>query len=123
MPDIAAALRKAWKGGDAIVEGEAVAFDPALSEKQPFQAVLMRLSRVHGIEEKARQIPLVLYLFELVYHDGEDLINVAQAARRARLSKLFRPTDRVKMTESIVTDDIEEQAKFFRHAIEEGHEG
>ena len=123
MPDIAAALRKAWKGGDAIVEGEAVAFDPALSEKQPFQAVLMRLGRVHGIEEKAREIPLVLYLFELVYHDGEDLMNVAQAERRARLSKLFRPTDRVKMTESIVTDDIEEQAKFFRHAIEEGHEG
>src|SRR5438270_13855931 len=50
-------------------------------------------------------------------------MTVAQAERRARLSKLFRPTDRVKMTESIVTDDIEEQAKFFRHAIEEGHEG
>jgi DNA ligase 1 len=123
MPDLAAALRKAWKGGDAIIEGEAVAFDPSLKEKQPFQVVLMRLGRVHEIEEKARAIPLVLYLFEMVYHDGRDLMNVAQAERRARLAKLFRPTDRVKMTESIVTDDIEEQAKFFRRAIEEGHEG
>lgn len=123
MPDLAAALRKAWKGGDAIIEGEAVAFDPGLKEKQPFQAVLMRLGRVHEIEEKAREIPLVLYLFELVYHDGESLMDAPQAARRARLSKLFRPTDRVKMTESIVTDRIEEQAAFFRRAIEEGHEG
>ncbi|HJQ35173.1 MAG TPA: ATP-dependent DNA ligase [Pyrinomonadaceae bacterium] len=123
MPDIVAALGRAWKGGDAIVEGEAVAFDPELKEKQPFQSVLMRLGRVHGIEEKAREIPLVLYLFECVYHDGEDLMNVPQSERRARLAKLFRPTDRVKMTESIVTDSMEEQAAFFRRAIEEGHEG
>lgn len=123
MPDVAAALKKAWRGGDAILEGEAVAFDPTLKEKQPFQAVLMRLGRVHGIEEKAREIPLVLHLFELVYHDGEDLMNVPQAERRARLSKLFRTTDRVKMTESITTDSAEEQAAFFRRAIEEGHEG
>jgi DNA ligase-1 len=123
MPDIADALRKAWKGGDAILEGEAVAFDPALREKQPFQAVLMRLGRVHNIEEKAREIPLVLYLFEMVYDDGEDLMQLPQAERRARLSKLFRASDRVKMTESIVSDQIEEQAKFFRRAIEEGHEG
>ncbi|MET0625525.1 MAG: ATP-dependent DNA ligase [Pyrinomonadaceae bacterium] len=123
MPDVAAALAKAWKGGDAIVEGEAVAFDPTLKEKQPFQAVLQRLGRVHGIEEKAREIPLVLYLFEMVYHDGEDLMNVPQSERRARLVRLFRPTERVKMTESVVTDSTEEQAAFFRRAIEEGHEG
>ena len=123
MPDIVAALRKAWKGGDAIVEGEAVAFDPALKEKQPFQAVLQRLGRVHSIEEKAREIPLVLHLFELVYHDGEDLMRVPQAERRARLAKLFRPTDRVKMTETVVTDRPEEQQEFFRRAIAEGHEG
>ncbi|HEX3560974.1 MAG TPA: ATP-dependent DNA ligase [Pyrinomonadaceae bacterium] len=123
MPDLTAALAKAWRGGDAVLEGEAVAFDPKLEEKQSFQSVLMRLGRVHEIEEKARAIPLVLYLFELVYDDGEDLMAVPQRERRARLVKLFRPTDRVKMTESIVTDSIEEQAKFFRRAIEEGHEG
>jgi DNA ligase 1 len=123
MPDLTAALRKAWKGGDAIVEGEAVAFDPKLEEKQPFQSVLMRLGRVHEIEEKAREIPLVLYLFEMVYHDGANLMDAPQSERRARLAKLFRPTERVQLTESIVTDDIEEQAKFFRRAIEEGHEG
>ncbi|HKS29611.1 MAG TPA: ATP-dependent DNA ligase [Pyrinomonadaceae bacterium] len=123
MPDVVAALSEAWTGGDAIIEGEAVAYDPALKKKRPFQSVLMRLGRVHGIEEKAREIPLVLYLFELVYSDGEDLMQRPQAERRARLQKLFRTTERVKMTESIESNRIEDEERFFRRAVKAGHEG
>lgn len=123
MPDIVKALQKSWKGGDAIIEGEAVAYDLALKVKQPFQAVLMRLGRVHSIEEKAREIPLVLYLFDLLYHDGQDLMDQPQKERRERLRRLFRKTDRVQMTEAIETDRIEEQEKFFRQALKAGHEG
>jgi DNA ligase 1 len=123
MPDIVEALSKAWKGGDAIVEGEAVAFDPTLKRRLPFQSVLMRLGRVHSIAEKAREIPLVLYLFELVYLDGEDLMGRPQTERRSRLQKLFRATERVKMTDSIESDRMEDAAKFFKQAIKAGHEG
>ncbi|HEX8162744.1 MAG TPA: ATP-dependent DNA ligase [Pyrinomonadaceae bacterium] len=123
MPDVVAALREAWRGGDAIIEGEAVAFDPKLKRKLPFQSVLMRLGRVHGVEEKAREIPLVLYLFDVLYDDGEDLMRTPQGARRARLEKLFRPTARVKMTESIVTDRRAAEDRFFKKAIRAGQEG
>ncbi|HYY57073.1 MAG TPA: ATP-dependent DNA ligase, partial [Pyrinomonadaceae bacterium] len=123
MPDVVAALRKAWRGGDAILEGEAVAYDPTLARKQAFQAVLMRLGRKHGIEEKAGEIPLVLHLFDLVYYDGEDLMDVPQAERRRRLLKLFRPTERVKMTEAIESDRLEDEERFFKQAIKAGHEG
>ena len=123
MPDVVAALREAWRGGDAIVEGEAVAFDPKLRRKLPFQSVLMRLGRVHGVEEKAREIPLVLYLFDVLYDDGEDLMRVPQAERRARLEKLFRPTGRVKMTEAVVTDKPAAEERFFRKAIRAAQEG
>jgi DNA ligase 1 len=123
MPDIAEALRKAWKGGDAILEGEAVAFDPELKEKQPFQAVLMRLGRVHGIAEKAREIPLVLYLFDLLYHDGVDLMRQPQSERRRQLKKLFRQTDRVKMTDEVVSDQLRDEEKFFKQALRAKHEG
>jgi DNA ligase-1 len=123
LPDVAEALRRAWKGGDAIMEGEAVAFDPELREKQPFQAVLMRLGRVHNISEKAREIPLVLYLFDLVYHDGQDLMDRPQSERRERLRKLFRTTPRVKMTEAVVSDKMTDEEKFFRQALAAKHEG
>jgi len=123
MPDVVEALRKSWTGGDAIIEGEAVAYDPALKRKQAFQAVLMRLGRKHGIEEKMRAIPLVLYLFDLLFHDGEDLMSVPQRERRARLEKLFRPTERVKMTDAISTDRITYAERFFKQAIRDGQEG
>lgn len=123
MPDVVEALRKSWKGKDAILEGEAVAYDPALKRKQAFQAVLMRLGRKHGIEEKVREIPLVLYLFDLIYHDGLDLMSVPQSERRERLRKLFRPTERVRMTDFIRTDRIEEAERFFKQAIRDGQEG
>lgn len=123
MPDVVAALRESWRGGDAIIEGEAVAFDPTLKKKLPFQSVLMRLGRVHGVAEKAREIPLVLYLFELLYDDGEDLLDVPQAERRARLAKLFRPTERVQLTEAIVSDKRAAEDKFFRRAIRAQQEG
>jgi DNA ligase-1 len=123
MPDIVAALKKAWKGGDAIIEGEAVAFDPTLKKKLPFQSVLMRLGRVHDIEEKAREIPLVLNLFDVVYDKGEDLMHLPQSERRERLKNLFRETDRVKLTNELVTDQIADEEKFFKQAIKGGHEG
>lgn len=123
MPDVVAALREAWKGRDAIIEGEAVAYDPTLKRKQAFQAVLVRLGRKHDIEAKVREIPLVLHLFDLLYYDGEDLMNVPQRERRTRLQKLFRPTERVKMTGSIESDRIEDEERFFREAIRDGHEG
>jgi DNA ligase 1 len=123
MPDVVEALGGAWGGGDAIVEGEAVAYDASLKKKLPFQAVLMRRGRESDIEAKAREIPLVLYLFDLLYDDGEDLMSVPQKERRERLIKLFNPSERVKMTDAIESDSIRDEEKFFKRAIKQGHEG
>jgi DNA ligase-1 len=99
MPDVVASFTEAWKGRDAIVEGEAVAFDPTLKRKLPFQSVLMRLGRVHNIEEKAKEIPLVLYLFDIVFDNGTDLMDVPLIERRSRLKSYVSPTERVKLAD------------------------
>ena len=123
MPDIVEALRKAWKGGDAIIEGEAIAFDPTLKKRLPFQAVLQRLGRKHSVAKMVDEIPLVLYLFDVLYDNGENLMNVEQADRRARLAKLFSPTTKVQITESKVTNKRATMDKFFNAAVKTGQEG
>jgi DNA ligase-1 len=123
LPDVVAALRRGWKGGDAIIEGEAVAYDATLQRKQPFQAVLTRLGRKYDVEETARETPFILYLFDILYHKGEELMSLPEKERRSRLRKLFRVGDRLKLTADLVTSDPAEEDAFFRAAIEEGHEG
>jgi DNA ligase-1 len=123
MPDIVDAIKKAWKGDDAIVEGEAVAFDPDLKRRLPFQAVLQRLGRKHKLEEKIKEIPLVLFLFDVLFDKGENLMGVTQEDRRKRLTRLFKPSDKVQLTESIVTNSRSELDRFFDAAVKAGQEG
>jgi DNA ligase 1 len=123
MPDIVAAIKRAWTGGDAIVEGEAIAFDRGSKKRLPFQAVLQRLGRKHGIEEKIREIPLVLFLFDLLYDRGENLMDLSQATRRERLEGLITPTEQAMMTESISTNKRVVLDRFFRAAVRAGQEG
>jgi DNA ligase-1 len=123
MPDVAAALKKTWTGGDAIVEGEAVAFDPTMKKRLPFQAVLQRSGRRSGIEQIIKEIPLVLFLFDITMDRGENLMDVPQSERRARLSKLFKPTMHVQLSDSLVTDKRAEMDAYFDAAVRSGQEG
>ena len=123
MPDVVEAIKKAWKGGDAIIEGEAVAFDPSMKKRLPFQAVLQRFGRKHRVAKMVDEIPLVLYLFDVLYDNGESFFNTAQKERRARLEKLFSPTAKVQITESRVTNKRSVMDKFFEAAVKAGQEG
>jgi DNA ligase-1 len=123
MPDLVEALRDSWQGGDAIIEGEAVAFDPTLKKRLPFQSVLQRIGRKHQVEAKIKEIPLVLYLFDLIFDDGENLMTTKLPIRRARLETLFKPTLKVKMTASVVSDKRTIMDDFFQQAVADGQEG
>jgi DNA ligase-1 len=123
MPDIVEAIKKAWSGGDAIIEGEAVAFDPSLKKRLPFQAVLQRLGRKHSVAKMVKEIPLVLYLFDVIYVNGENLMSVSQKDRRERLAKFFSPTKQVQLTQSRVTNKRVVLDSFFRSAVKAGQEG
>jgi DNA ligase-1 len=123
MPDIVKALKKAWTGDDAIVEGEAIAFDPSLKKRLPFQAVLRRLGRKHSVAKMIDEIPLVLFLFDVLYDDGESLMDISQKDRRSRLTMLLKPTMKVQLTESLVTNKRPELDRFFDAAVKSGQEG
>ena len=123
MPDVVEAVKKSWRGGDAIIEGEAVAFDPSMKKRLPFQAVLQRFGRKHSVAKMVDEIPLVLYLFDVLYDNGKSLFDVTQKDRRVRLEKLFTPTAKVRITESKVTNNREVMDKFFQSAVKAGQEG
>lgn len=67
-----------------IMEGEAVAFDPDTGSFMPFQETVKR-KRKHDIHEVAQQLPLQLFLFDVLYYNGKPVLDLPLAKRRELL--------------------------------------
>ena len=68
-PDIIEGVIKEVKASEVIMEGEAIGFNPQTDEFLPFQETVQR-KRKYDIVEKAKEIPLKLFTFELLYLNG-----------------------------------------------------
>src|SRR5207245_5626967 len=86
----------------------------------PFQGLMRRFRRVHGIEEIVERIPLRLYLFDVLQSEGKTLIDLQYTERWEILSGLV-PAD--SLAPRIVTRDSEFVDDFLQAALKEGHEG
>ncbi len=122
FPDIVGALAAGLGPGEAIIEGEVVAFDPAAGELHPFQEVMFR-RRKHGINEAVRDVPVGLFCFELLYADGQDLTQLPYPQRRARLAEAITPSPQLRL--STATDVATPTAldAAFDQAVTDGCEG
>ncbi len=121
-PDVVEMARNYIKANEAIVEGEIVAIDPDTGELKPFQ-VLMHRRRKHDVHLVMKEIPVAVFLFDILYVDGKDLTTEPLPVRRKYLEEMIVQTDRWRIAEGIITDSAEELEKFFLKAIEDGAEG
>jgi DNA ligase-1 len=122
FPDLVEVLQAGLGPREAIVEGEAVAYDPAAGELRPFQEVMFR-RRKHGIAEAARDVPVGLFCFDLLYADGEDLTRLPYPRRRARLAEALTLSDRLRLTAAVEVSTPEALDLAFEQAIADGCEG
>ena len=70
-----------------IMEGEAVAYRDGFL---PFQYISRRIQRKYGIKGMAEQIPVRVFLFDLLWIDGEDMTDKPLENRRAKLMELIQ---------------------------------
>jgi DNA ligase-1 len=122
FPDAQEILKKGLKAEKAIVEMECVAIDPETEEMRPFQE-LMKRRRKHRIEAMMEEIPISLYLFDLLFLEGKDLTLLPYLERRKKLQSLVAEGERIKLTQAKVVKDKDSLENFFYQAIEEGCEG
>jgi DNA ligase 1 len=122
FPDLVEAIDAALGPREAILEGEAVAYDPAAGELRPFQEVMFR-RRKYGISEAVRDVPVSLFCFDLLYADGEDLTRVAYPLRRERLAGALSLSDRIRLSTATDVSSAEALDATFEQAIADGAEG
>lgn len=121
-PDVVEGLKKQIKVGEAILEGEAIAYNPDTGEFLPFQETVQR-KRKYGIEEKALSTPLKLITFELLYADGKSFIDQPYIKRREKLNKVVAAGDVVMISQEKVIDNAHVLENEFDDAISRGLEG
>jgi DNA ligase-1 len=120
-PDAIRLTKAQIKVKEAIIEGEAVAYDPDTGDDLPFQTLMQR-RRKYKIQEMMEKIPVKVYLFDCLY-DGNDLTLTPYPGRIERLEYITTPTEDFKLVERLITSDPEELDRFFQLAISEGTEG
>ncbi len=119
LPEIVETARKNVKTKEAILEGEVIAVDN-LGFPVPFQHLMRRFKRVHAIEDMVEKIPVKLYLFDILYLNGESLIAVPYLQRRQILAE---NAGEIPLTKQMITNKIEEAERFLKEAMDAGHEG
>ncbi len=123
-PDIVAAARSELRCDSAILEGEAVGFNPTTKEYLPFQETVQR-KRKYDIAAKALEIPLRLFVFELLELNGKSHLNTPYIERRKYLQSIVHTTEdaTIAVTTITQTTSAHELETLFQEYISEGLEG
>ncbi len=122
FPDIVDMVKKGIKAEECIVEGEAVAIDEN-GKPRPFQTLSRRIKRKYDIEKMVKEIPVELNLFDIVYLNGKSLIDVPFEERRKILESIVELHGKLKLAEQLISDNVQEIEKFYKKALDMGHEG
>ncbi|NHW89420.1 MAG: ATP-dependent DNA ligase [Archaeoglobales archaeon] len=119
LPEIVEEVKKNVKEG-VILDGEVIAVKDG--RPMPFQHVLRRFRRKHDVLKMVEKIPLQLYVFDVLYANGE-VIDMPLKERRNILKEYVNESERLKIAEQIITDEKGTIERIFNEAVNAGHEG
>jgi DNA ligase 1 len=122
FPDVVELLAAGLGPAEVILEGEVVAYDAAAGELRPFGEVMLR-RRKHGIDQAAKDVPVGLFCFELLYADGQDLTRLPYPQRRAALAAALTLSPRLRLTTAAPVADPATLDTVFAQAVTDGCEG
>ncbi len=122
-PDVVEGIKKELSAKNVILEGEAIAYDTKTESFLPFQLTTQR-KRKYGIEEKAKELPLKMLVFELLYLDGKNYIDEPYEKRREALKKIIKNgSDTIVLSEEKTISDPKKVEELFDVYMAEGLEG
>ncbi|HTX61490.1 MAG TPA: ATP-dependent DNA ligase [Methanobacterium sp.] len=123
VPEITEYIKKAINPVDFIVEGEII----VTKDGKPisFQYILQRVRRKYEIDRLREEIPLTLYLFDVLYYQ-KPILDEPLKDRRKLLEEIVDiiPGELELSRQVKVTPETSDKAlELFNESIDEGHEG
>ncbi|MFN8498092.1 MAG: ATP-dependent DNA ligase [Anaerolineae bacterium] len=107
--------------GEFILDGEIVGLRDEVAI--PFTQFQARLGRKSVDDALVQALPVALFAFDLLYHDGDVLLDLPLRARRQRLAALLPGTAAVRRALSETATDVAHLRDEFAAARARGNEG
>ncbi|MHA1477498.1 MAG: ATP-dependent DNA ligase [Promethearchaeota archaeon] len=121
-PDVCKTIIENIKVDDVIIEGEVVAMDSFYEKMLPFQ-VLSKRRRKHHVKDIMKEVPVCLFLFDMLKYKNESYIGKSFLERRKKLEEIVSERDELRLVKSQSIRNTEELLDFFSAARKEGNEG
>ena len=139
FPDVVRAVETSVAADQLVLDGELVGYTPATITDAPddrdplaFQQLSRRIKRKSDVPATARELPVVLHLFDCLY-DGESLLAAPFRDRRDRLAAVTEPVSPAPeegvagaepaRSRWVGADESEAATALYGAALEAGHEG
>jgi DNA ligase-1 len=112
------------KGKSFILDSEVVGFDPKTNKYLPFQNISQRIKRKYDIDKVSKEIPVEIYVFDVLYYEGKNFINEPQEERRKLIERIVHEVPKkIILTKKLITSDEREVEKFYKESLDKGFEG
>ena len=128
FPELAAVTNTRIKADQAVLDGEVVGYDPKTSKFIPFQETIQR-KRKYGVKEKAAEVPIKYFVFDILHKDGKDLLGLPFAKRRQILettllrAKELKSQRAIELTPQRSFTDSKKLQEFLEEEVKKGTEG
>ena len=106
----------------AILDSEALAYNPDSEEFLPFQETTKR-RRKYNIEEIAKTLPLKAFVFDILYKDGKSLIDIPLKERLKILKETIKEDDVLIPSKTQEISDPKRLSLMLEDSISKGLEG
>jgi DNA ligase 1 len=122
FPELVNGVLNQVQAETAILDAEALAFNPLSEEFLPFQETTRR-RRKHGIGDLQVELPIKAMVFDMMYLNGEPLLDKPLHQRIDTLMATIKGNDILQAEHGVMLDDPDRLEAMFEDALERGLEG
>ncbi|MBN2421988.1 ATP-dependent DNA ligase [Candidatus Woesearchaeota archaeon] len=124
FPEVVNYVKENVKASSCILDAEAVGYDPKTGKYLPFQSISQRIKRKYEVHNMAKQFPVEINIFDILFYNGKSLLKEPFKKRRQIIEKIVSEKQKkIVLAKQIITDKVEVADKFYKESLAHGEEG
>lgn len=124
FPEIHEFVKNNVKATNAIMDCEAVGYDPRTEKYKPFQHISKRIRRKYDIEVLAKELPVELNIFDVLLLEDNVLLELPLKERLPILESIISPVPRkIVLAKGCDVNSVEKGVAFYEESLAAGNEG